>query len=361
MATLTETAYYTRRAINWGIVLLLAILIAKVILNIVTTTWRKIHPPPPPPPTVAFGKLPPIKFPPPAGGASPSAKLNFTLETIEGKPPVASPTATVFFMPKPAPNLLSLTRARQFANRLGFKGEPQAESQTIYRWQDEQEPLRTVRIDIVDGNFQINYDYVAGLSVFAEKNLPTGEQAIAEAKNFLQNLGLYTPALAKGEVKISYWQLIGNNLIQTTSLANADAVRADLAREEILGLKLFPPNPSQELVHFIFSGSRQPTKRILKASYKFWEIETEQRATYPLKTSAQAWEELKNGGGFIARLQSPGGEATGGQAKIIIRKIYLAYFYPEEHQNFLQPIFVFEGDPSFMAFIPAVSPAWVGQ
>ncbi|MBI5465349.1 hypothetical protein HY946_01935 [Candidatus Gottesmanbacteria bacterium] len=357
MATLTETAYYTRRAINWGIVALVAILILKVILNIVSNTWQKIHPPAPPPPTVAFGKLPPIKFPPAPGGAglaSPSAKLNFILETIEGGPPIASSTATVFFMPKPAPNLLSLTRARQFANRLGFRGEPQAESQTIYRWQDEQEPFRILRIDIVTNNFKINYDYSQDLSVFAEKNLSTREQAIAEARNFLQNLGLYSPPLAKGEAKISYWQLVGNNLIQTTSLANADAVRIDLARENIMGMKLFPPNPSQELVYFLFSGNRQPTKRLLEVSYKFWEIEEEQQATYPLKTSASVWEELKTGAGFIARVKE-------GSQQIIVRKIYLAYFYPEEHQEFLQPIFVFEGDQNFLAYVTAVSPVWVGQ
>lgn len=350
MATLTEAAYYTRRAINWGIIALVALFILKIILNVAASTWRKIHPPAPPPPTVAFGKLPATKFPPAFGGA----KLAFTLETVEGGPPVASSTGTVFFIPKPAPNLLSLTRARQFASRLGFKGEPQAESQTIYRWQTEEDPFRALRIDIVTNSFKINYDYSADLSVFAEKNLPTGEQAITEAKNFLQNLGLYSPPLENGEAKISYWQLVGNTLVQTTSLANADAVRVDLAREEILGLKLFPPNPPWQPVYFVFSGNRQSTKRLLEVSYKFWGVETEQKATYPLKTATSAWEELKTGGGFIAHVKE-------GSQQVIVRKIYLAYFYPEEYQNFLQPIFVFEGDPDFVAYVPAVSPAWVGQ
>ena len=354
MATLTETAYYTRKAINWGIIGIVAILVLRVILSFTLSTWRKIHPPAPPPPTVAFGRLPPIKFPPPTGVASPSANLNFTLETIEGGPPVASSTGTVFFMPKPAPNLLSLTRAKQFATRLGFRGEPQSESQTIYRWQNEGEPARVLRIDIVTNNFKINYDYAADIGVFAEKNLPSQAQAIAEMKNFLQTLGLYLPSLAKGETKISYWQLVGNSLTQTTSLTSADAVRIDLGRENIQGWKLFSPNPAQELIYFLFSGSREPSRRLLEVSYKFWEIELEQQATYPLKTSSQAWEELKKGEGFIAHLSE-------GQTKIVIRKIYLAYFYPEEHQNFLQPIFVFEGDPNFIAYVAAVSPAWVGQ
>lgn len=353
MATLTETAYYTRKAINWTILGLVAFLILRVLFGLAVSTWKKIFPPPPPPPTVAFGKLPPIKFPLPEGGASPSAKLNFTLETIEGGPPATSSTGTVFFMPKPEPNLLSLTRAKQLAGRMGFTGEPQSESPTIYRWQDERNPFKTLRIDIITGNFKIIYDYAQDLGLFAEKNLPTQGQAITEATTFLQNLGLFPSELENGQTQISYWQLVGNTLAQTTSLANADAVRVDFGRENILGMRLFPPNPSQELVYFLFSGSRESTKRILEASYKFWEIEEEQKATYPLKTSAQAWEELRGGGGYIAN------PPADGQDRVVVRKIYLAYFYSEEYQAFLQPIFVFEGDPNFLAFIPAVSPAWV--
>lgn len=350
MATLTEAAHYTRRAINWGIVALVAILILKIVLNIATSAWRKIRPPAPPPPTVAFGKLPAIKFP--QSLATPSAKLNFNLETIEGEPPVASPTGTVFFMPKRVPNLLSLARARQFANQLGFKSEPQAESQTIYRWEDAENPLRVLRIDIVTGNFKVSYNYSADPAILSEKDLPSREQAIAEATNFLQNLGLYSQK-SSGMAKVSYWQ-VGDTLAPATSLASANVVRVDLPREDILGLRLFSPNYPYELIYFLFSGSRQTNKRFLEVSYKFWEIEIEQKATYPLKTSAQAWEELKKGGGVIAQIDP-------NASKVTVRKIYLAYFYPEEHQDFLQPIFVFEGDPNFLGFVPAVSPLWVGE
>ncbi len=351
MATLTETAYYTRKAINWGIIALVALVIFRILLGIAIGTWQKIFPPPPPPPTVAFGKLPALKFP---QVASPSAKINYSLETIEGAPSATSSTGTVFFISKPEPNLLSLTRARQFAARMNFVGEPQAENQTVYRWQDNANPLRALRIDIVTGNFRINYDYPQDLGVFAEKNLPSQNQAFVEAINFMQNLQIFLPALAKGQPKITYWQLVGNNLVQTTSLANANAVRVDFARENILGMKLFTANPPWEPVYFLFSGSKETSKRILEASYKFWNIESEQMATYPLKTAASAWEELRQGGGFVAKI-------TPGTQSVVVRKIYLAYFYPDDYQSFLQPIYVFEGDPNFLGFVSAVIPSWVGK
>lgn len=350
MATLTETAYYTRKAINWGIIALVAIFIFRAVFGYALDYWRKLHPPPPPPPNVAFGKLPAIKFPPPAGGINPTAKLSFTLETIEGKPLVATSTAAVYFMPKPAPNLLSLARANQFAAKLNFRNEPRAETQTLYRWQDSQTPLRTLSFDIVTNNFKVGYDYATDLSVFTEKNLPSPSQAIAETKDFLQNLGLYSPSLENGSVETSFWKLVGNGLIPTTSLADADAVRVDLRRQGIEGMELRSPNYPQDLIYLLFSGSSDTNKKLLEVSYKFWQIETEQKATYPLKTAATAWEELKNGQGFIVKIRS--GD------KVTVRKIYLAYFYPEDYQEFLQPVFVFEGDPGFLAYVAAISPAW---
>ncbi|MCL5095515.1 MAG: hypothetical protein M1575_02205 [Patescibacteria group bacterium] len=353
MTTLTETAYYTRKAINWGLIALVLLFIFKIFLDLTLTAWKKIHPPAPPPPTVSFGKLPALKFP--AVESDPSSpKLNFKLETIDGKTPIASSTGTVFFMPKPSPNLLSLNRTQQFAQKMGFTAEPQAENQNLYRWQDNEIPQRILRVDIVNGNFKLSYDYGSDLSVFTEKNLPNQTKAMNETTNYLQNLGLFSTPLEKGENKVSYYQLMDNNLLPTTSLANADAVRIDLGREDLLGLKLLSVKYPQELINLIFSGSKQTKKRFLELNYIFWKIEEEQSATYPLKTSAQAWEELRNGGGFIVRPPDD-------KQNVIVRKIYLAYFYPEEYQNFLQPIFVFEGDGNFLAFIPAVSPSWTAQ
>lgn len=353
MATLTETAYYTRKTIKWGIAALIVFFILKFALNILVDTWRNIHPPAPPPPTVAFGKLPVIKWPAKVTEGSPSAKLQFTLETIEGVPPTASATGTVFFIPKPTANLLSLSRANMLAQRLGFKGEPITESTTIYRW-TEGKPFSTLRMDIVNSSFKITYDFAADNSVFSEKNLLLPTQAVNEIKTYLQSLGLLSPPLSEGTTRPSYWQLQGINLIPTTSLSEADALRIDLGRQDIMGLKLLSPSYPEELIYFIFSGSRDPNKHYLEISYKYWHIDLEQSATYPLITSAQAWEILKSGGGYLVSTPQ-------NNQPVVIRKIYLAYYYADDYQNFLQPIFVFEGDQNFLGFVSAVSPDWVSQ
>ena len=112
MASLTETAYYTRRAVNWGILAVIAYIILRALWSITSTIWLAAFPPKAPPPTHAFGRLPALNFP---QQASPSAALEFRLETIEGTVPKASESARVYFMPKSAANLLAIPSKTQTA------------------------------------------------------------------------------------------------------------------------------------------------------------------------------------------------------------------------------------------------------
>jgi hypothetical protein len=74
-------------------------------------------------------------------------------------------------------------------------------------------------------------------------------------------------------------------------------------------------------------------------------------ATYTLKPSSQAWEELTSGKGYILKYPAIGTTVT-------VRSIRLAYYDSFEPQTYLQPIFVFEGDEGFMGYVAAVASAW---
>jgi len=62
---------------------------------------------------------------------------------------------------------------------------------------------------------------------------------------------------------------------------------------------------------------------------------------------------MQGGKGYIANL----GESQSGN--IVIRNVSLAYYDADQPQNFLQPIYVFEGDNNFIGFVPAVSSQWM--
>lgn len=348
MANLTETAYYTRRTVNWLIIGFFAYLFLRVLWALAVTLWLIAFPPKPPPPNFAFNKLPALQFP---KTATPSGDLTFRLETIEGAVPRGPDTAVVYLMPKQAANLLALTKTQDFAQRLSLNPNPIQESKNIYRFEDDDVPLRRLRYDIVSNNFILRYLYEQDTGLFAERILPSSDASIAEAKSLLQTYNVYVDDLAQGISKVTFLKLRGDTLISTTSLSQSDAVRVDMFRKDIEKTPVYSPFPDEGPVSILFSGATQSKKRILQFAYTFWPIDYETKGTYPIKPSTLAWQELQTGNGYIARYPTTGKTA-------LVRTVKIGYYDSFDPQTYLQPIYVFEGDFGFLGFVPAVSPEW---
>lgn len=348
MATLTETAYYTRRTINWLILAVMCYFILRIFWGVFVAVWLAVFPPQGPPPDHRFGKLPALVFP---KQASPSGQLTFRLETIEGSVPRASDAATVYFMPKASANLLALPKTQTFAQKLEFDPTPHQESKNIYRFDDPEFTLRKLKYDIVSNHFILRYGFDQDTGLFSDRVLPDADGAKTNAVGILQTYDLWNENLARGTQTVTYLKIVSDQLVATTSLSAADAVRIDFFRQPIAGLRVYPPNPDESPVAFIFSGSSISKKQLIQFAYDFWSIDYENAATYTLKPSSQAWQELQSGGGFIARLPKTGNMAT-------IRNVFLGYYDSYDPQFYLQPIFVFEGDNGFIAYVPAVVKDW---
>lgn len=348
MATLTETAYYTRRTINWLILAVIGYIILRLSWSLFVAAWLAIFPPKPPPPNNAFGVLPKLQFP---EQASPSARLTFRLETIEGRVPLASESAAVYFMNKSPANLLALNETQDFAERLGFDINPIQETKNIYRFSDPDFILRTLRYDIVSKNFILRYRFEEDPGIFSEKNFAGSDAVLGEAKSVLQSFQLFHQDISAGKITVTFLKLTGDRLLPTTSLSSSDAVRVDFYRRPIGSTPIVTPNPDEGPVNFVFSGSQSEKRQFLQFAYTFWPIDYETVATYALKTSSQAWSELQSGGGFIARYPRTGTQA-------VVRNVYIAYYDSYDPQTYLQPVFVFEGDNGFMGYVPAVAPPW---
>jgi len=348
MASLTITAYHARRTINWGILALIAYIVVKLSWGIFAAIWLMLFPPPPIPANHAFGKLSAIQFP----KTNEATDFRYRLETIEGYVPPASESAMVFFMPKNPANLLALTNAKEFAKQFEFISDPTQETKYLYKFTDPQEPLRQLRYDIISKNFSLRYLYEQDTSLFTQRDVPLPDAALTESQGILQNFQLYSKDIADGTSNIQFLKFSGDTLVPTTSHSQADALRIDFFRGKIADTKIFYPNPDQGPITFIHSGSKQSKKRLLEFTFNYWPIDPLTNATYVLKPSTQAWQELQSGGGFIARFPK------GDKKDVIIRKVYLGYYDSLDAQTYLQPIFVFEGDNGFLAYVSAVAPPW---
>lgn len=349
MATLTETAHYTRKALKYGAILFVSFLIFREIFMAAVSYWKKTHPPPAPSPTVCFGKLPSIKFP--DKGTNPPFYPR--LETIENILPGFPPSAKVYFLPQQTVNLFTWERSKNWARQLGFSGEPEKTNEYNHVYKTSGVSPTVLKTNVLTGNFSLFYNYLSDYTLTGTKSAPSKDQALSEARAFLQRASSLTQDLAVGSQKTIYFKFNPPNL-ETIDLtlepSGADLVLVNFFRSDLDGLKVMPPNPYKSLVSLLISGSPDPQKRILEVNYTHFLISESQFCTYPLKTIDQAWQELKENKTYLASF----GQNFDGQ--VVIRKVYLGYFDPPEEERFLKPIYVFEGDREFIAYVSALDP-----
>lgn len=347
MGRLTQVSFQTRRLIKYGFFFLVFLIVGKTILNFGLTIWKKLNPPPPLPPTVSFGKLPAIKFP----EKEKKTDLEFNLETPSGSLPEFPDRAKIFFVPYQQPNLLALDRAKEIATLIGFKNEPKAISGKVYQWTQFENNTLQLEMDIVSSSFILSYDWQNDPIFLKEKILPGKEQAKQEAQNFLTKIKISKEDLANEKMMVNYLKIVGNDLIQALSPSESNFVKVEMFRKNVDELPVLTADPAKGIVSIIISGVKDYTKKIVRVEFNYFPIKYDSWATYPIKSTATAWQELKNGEGFVANWE-------GTENKVTIRRIYLAYFDSFKPQEFLQPIIVFEGDGNFFGYIPAITSEW---
>lgn len=351
MATLTQTAYYSRKIIKYGSIAIVALLILRSLFISFTTYWKKTHPPALPKPTFLFGKLPKLKFPlknnlPP---------IEFRLETITGNLPKLPEQAKVFAIPRLSRGILALENTKQWANSIGFDQQPQELGNNDYRFTSSTLPKTTLDVNIVNRNFHLVYNWQEDLNITSQTAPPLDNQAISATKAFLQQATALTPNIDEGSTEVIYLKYTNNGLTKALFAAEANLIKVNLFRKEINNLKVLPPNPKDSNITSLLSSSYSQLGGIIDLKYNYENISEEKFATYALKDVNLAWSQLNQGKGFIANLgNNPDG-------KIVVRNASLAYYDSDEQQDFLQPIIVFEGDNEFYAYVPAIIDEYVEQ
>jgi len=351
MATLTEAAYYTRTGVKWGVVALVGLMVGRIFFGALIAWWKATHPPPPPPPTVGFGKLPAIQFP-----DTIQPDLEYSLETVSGTTPVLNDQTAVYFMPIKKANLLALERATEKAANLGFVFNPKKISEEVYQWTKTQPLASSLEINIITGNFEIEVNWQTDPGFLKKKQLPNQTQAAKEISGLLRQARLIPIDLVEGRQEIAYFKVVGNKYVKTVSLSEADFVKLSMFRKPIGEDQLLAVTPESEngIVQVMFSGSTDSGERIVSLIYNYFPVDYLNFQTYPLKASSQAWEELKSGQGFVAAVDD-------GVEQVIVRRVKLAYFDSFKPQNYLQPVYVFEGDNGFIGYVGAVDEEWIQE
>jgi hypothetical protein len=353
MATLTEVSAIARKSIKWGAIGLVVMALIPGTATLLQKIFLMLNPPPPPPPTVRYGRLPTLIFPETANTATPEYKL----ETVSGSLPVLPNVAKVYLVGINKSRLLVLDRMTERANQVGLTNNPIQLDERTYRYTSPRAPIEML-FDVITGGLSYKYDWTFDKSIYQTFNVPIGDLAVSESKNFLTRLGAMPEDLANGTSKVTYLAATSSAMVPVVSPYEANFVRVDLFRaakdEQIPGISqkvtmnFVTVSGETSPINVILAGS-QGDGRVVQANYYYSQIVGEDYATYPLRPVQTAWQELVSGGGFIAKRPT--------ENKVTVRHIYLAYFESNEQQDFLQPVYVFEGDGGFIAYIQAVDPS----
>lgn len=345
MATLTEVSFYTRRFIKYGSVVLVVLMLLPLVWRGLVAVYLKINPPPPAAPTVAYGKI--AKPALPSGDTA--YKPSYRLETVDGKLPVLPNVARVYLVDVNKSRLLQLDHVKSQARTLGFTGEPEKIDEQTYKFTHPTLPA-TLTVNIIYNQYTYKYDWTADQTLFSAAQVPNNDQAFLAAKNFWQTLDLLGADLADGSAKYSYFAAQPPAMIATVSLSEANFIRVDMFRSAKDKMPFVTPSGQNSPVYVIFSGSTDRSRSVVEASYLYSNLIADDFATYPLRTVAAAWDELSKGGGYVAHA---------GGANVVVRKAYLAYFESDTPQEFVQPVYVFEGDGGYMGYVTALDASYL--
>lgn len=348
---LTDTAATMRMGIMVGGITIITLVFGRMLFEAGYTYWKATHPDAPPPPTKGFGILPKIAFP-----ETQSTPTSYTLQAPAAQLKPTSDRVAVFFQPARKASLLAVDKATKQAGTLGFLIEPERITAEMYRWRRTLPLPAVLDYNIVNGTFTLRVDWQSNPAFLQGAKLPTEDAAIDLAKQTIASVGLLQKDMATGSAKVSYLKSSGSSYTNTVSYSESDFLQVDLFRTPVFGIyPIKTDRPTRGTIRAIVSGSSDRTQQIVTLEYNYLPVDYTSIQTYPLITPQAAFEQLSAGKGYAASVSD-------GQTSAVIRSVTLAYFDSGNRpQEYLQPIYVFEGDGGYVGYVPAIDPKWLRQ
>ena len=375
--TLTQTASISKKTAAVAVVLILIIYIIRASLPKIRMFTARLFPPKEVAPLTIYGQLPPLSIP----GFEVEGGPIYTIETVTGRLPSFDSKVTVLRMSKPKYSYLSGARLKSNAALLGFEGNPNKSESggSVQIWTNEQRQA-TLSANLITEQFKIDSNMNLAQERFPKGTAPTNLEAQQFVVNLFNSLlPKPPPEYIKGRVQTQFMQVITGEFYYVDNSFEAELTKIDIFRDIIINNQKFPVvtiTPKEGLISFLLGKNSSGKLEIVKASYNPWKIETEgQLATYPLRSVSDAWSEVAQKKAATVALteikENPKRlTASGPLSRIDIYRVYLGYLDFFEYQDFLQPIYIFEGtgltkdrsrQVEFVAYAGAVENEWYAK
>ncbi len=342
MSSLTETASLVKRVGVFGVIGIVTIAVLVISLVAGISIKNKYFPSKAKAVVLSqFGQLPKINFL--SKNSFDEGKINFQIETVSGDLGTLSEHEKVFKLVVQTPAILALENAKLTAEKMGFVSEPQILEGSVYQWIDDASG-KTLTYNVVTKNFNIESDRIFSPE-YISTTPPGNEEAIRIAKNWLSVNDLYKKDFEENKTSTTPIKVEVTQLKKAQSLSEANYVQVSFRRKNINELPIVEA-AENGLVSLLITGNRGK-ESVAQVNYRYNQVDADSFSFYPLKTSEEAFTQLKMGEGKV--VSSPIVSGT-----VFIRKVYLAYYLSDFDEEYLQPVVVFDSLDGFLAVVAAI-------
>jgi len=290
-------------------------------------------------------------------------------------------------------------QAKILATSFGFDPEEirRTTSSTRYLWQDRI-TRRNLNVNARDLNFVFNTDIDKIREMRSQSDIPTESEAISLAKSALRSLGKLKDAYTEIEPSTHLININGDNSFsEAESLLDAELIRVDFLRKismitlrtDLVGVQpaintlerkgfnyeiddIVVDEERVDVFNFntlityqkpvksnisVYIGpenttiDRLPLPNIYQIEYTTWTIDPDSCGTYLLIEPSEAAQRVQNGEGSIAFINYDGDEVKQYDPeyveRFIVTDVYITYYEGQVEQNYLQPVYIFEGEAEF--------------
>jgi len=341
MSTLAQVTKETRIFLKIGAAAVVLALIAFFVFKGGTFIKNMFFPAPVAPPDQKFGTIQSITFP-----KSINSTPVFSINTVSGALPGFPDRIKVYELKKNPVSITALSNAKNKASNLDYTLNQQFISSSVYKW-TKSGKNNVLTYNINSFNFAVESDFATNpLYALSRVSVQDQENIQKKATDFIDSLGADRSDINLGDVKFSYFNIVNTNLTPADSTP-AEIVRLDMSQNQVDQLSIYYPLFERSPLYFLVANNGAEPEVVL-AGYNHFTPDLTSFGTYPLKTSAQAYQDLQDGKGFIV---SPNPDK-----EIEITDVSVGYYLDEsEDQKYLLPIIIFKGKNNFMAYVDAIA------
>lgn len=384
MASKLEESTQTvkKLAIGCGIFVII-ILIATVTMSFIKDEEEQYYPYPRSS-EKSFGTLPELEFE--SIKFENLENLEYKLDTADGKLQTFPPILYVFKTKTPRQAFTASDDAKETAKKLGFIDQPKTPSNTMFKWTKDSQ---TLKLDRLYWTVSLTTDYKSDDRIIVQNDLlPDIEPYIDTARAHFNKADLFPSGYSGASTQANYMRMTPKfNFLRASSSSEASFIRVDFfknfeatsvyipedasdeKKRELQKLRVFAnvlsDNPHKGLLYLIMGG-RDGANEVFELKYSNWEIESS--STYPVISTYEAWEEVKNGNGFLRSIYEETKLPYESNLNLEIEAFHvtdvqLAYYSKNEYLEYIQPFYVFKGaapivgsdrDAFFSIYYPAI-------